>query len=150
MTFKELIEKELNINAKIDFEEASERIKGLKEKTFNNVKSLWKKAQGKKKGNNGKIPKSTTNPPQTQEISFIDDPDELLHSVSIRELNKANPDPRWASILISVRKENIGKSIKEGNIQSKFKSMNIKDIVQIISSQKEKNTSQKPELKEHS
>jgi len=73
-------------------------------------------------------------------LEFIDDPDELLMSVAMRELNRPGPDPRWASILISVRKENIGKSKKEGNIRSKFKSLNIKDIAQIIS-QKEKNTS---------
>ena len=49
-------------------------------------------------------------PPQNtaQEHSrFIDDPDELLMSVAIRELNKPNPDSRWATILIACRKENI-------------------------------------------
>ena len=48
-------------------------------------------------------------PPQdtTQELQFIDDPDELLMSVAVRELNKPSPDPRWASILINCRKENI-------------------------------------------
>ena len=53
-----------------------------------------------------KIPKSNQNnhfnPPK-----IIDDPDELLMSVAVRELNKPNPDPRWASILINCRKENI-------------------------------------------
>ena len=71
------------------------------------------------------------NPPKTTKTPFIDDPDELLMSVSTRELNRPNPDPRWASILISVRKENIGKSKKEGDIQSKFKSMDIKELVKI-------------------
>ncbi len=80
---------------------------------------------------------------------FIDDPDELLMSVSTRELNKPNPDPRWASILISVRKENIGKSKKEGKIRSRFKSMNIKDIAKILS-EKPPDTSQKQDLEESS
>ena len=47
---------------------------------------------------------------------IIDDPDELLFSVAIRELNKENPDPRWANILISCKKENI--NIKGDDIES--------------------------------
>ena len=49
-------------------------------------------------------------PPQdtTQEaLRFIDNPDELLLSTAIRELNKPNPDPRWATILINCKKEKI-------------------------------------------
>lgn len=72
-------------------------------------------------------------PPKSPSQDFIDDPDELLMSVSTRELNKEDPDPRWASILISVRKENIGKSKREGDIRSQFRSMEIKDIAKIIS-----------------
>lgn len=53
-----------------------------------------------------KITKSNNKPP-TNPPQFIDDPDELLMSVAVRELNKSNPDPRWASILINCRKENI-------------------------------------------
>jgi len=86
-------------------------------------------------------------PPRTDD--FIDDPDELLMSVSIRQLNKPDPDARWASILIQVRKENLGQSKKEGNIRSKFKSMNIKDIAK-ISSGKRIDISQKPDLEETS
>ncbi len=91
--------------------------------------------------------KDHLNPPEISD--FIDDPDELLMSVSTRELNKKNPDPRWASILISVRKENIGKSKREGNIRSKFKSMDIKDIAK-ISSGRPIDSSQKPDFKESS
>lgn len=96
-----------------------------------------------------KIPKSI--PPQNtpQEPRFIDDPDELLLSVAVRELNKPNPDPRWANVLITTRRENIGISKKEGIIQSKFKSMNIKDIAMILDT-KQKDTSRKPGLKESS
>lgn len=83
------------------------------------------------------------------ENTFIDDPDELLMSVSIRELNRPNPDPRWASILITTRKENIGQSKKEGKIRSKFMSMNIKEVAR-ISARKLTSTSQKPDFKESS
>ena len=51
-----------------------------------------------------KKPSQSYIPPEND---FIDDPDELLMSVAIRELNRANPDPRWASILINCKKENI-------------------------------------------
>ena len=90
-------------------------------------------------------PLGVSDPPTT----FIDDPDELLLSVSMRELNKPDPDPRWGNLLIAVRKENIGISKKEGKIRSKFKSMNIKDIAMILST-KQKDTSPKPDLKESS
>lgn len=66
MTFKESIEKELEINSKISFNEASKRIKNLKEKTFNNVRTEWKKIQVKKNGNDGKIPKSNNKTPTPQ------------------------------------------------------------------------------------
>ncbi len=96
-----------------------------------------------------KIRSSQPKSPTNKETQFIDDPDELLMSVAVRELNKPNPDPRWANVLITTRKENIGFSKKEGNIQSKFKSMNIKDIAK-ISSGKPIDISQKPDLKESS
>ena len=99
-----------------------------------------------KKNNHSNIPKSRV---VSTSLGFIDDPDELLMSVAVRELNKPNPDPRWANVLITTRKENIGHSKKEGKIQSKFKSMNIKDIAR-ISSGKPIDTSQKPDLKETS
>ena len=90
-------------------------------------------------------------PPQdtTQALQFIDDPDELLMSVAMRELNKPNPDPRWANVLITTRKENIGQSKKEGKIRSQFKSMDIKDIAK-ISSGRPTDISLKPDLEESS
>ena len=48
-------------------------------------------------------PQDTTQDP----LRFIDDPNELLLSTAIRELNKPNPDPRWANILINCKKEKI-------------------------------------------
>ena len=45
--------------------------------------------------------------PTNKETRYIDDPDELLLSTAMRELNKPNPDPRWANILISCKKEKI-------------------------------------------
>lgn len=102
--------------------------------------------------NNKKITKSnqkTPNQPPKQEKNIIDDPDELLYSVAMRELNKTNPNHQWARILIEVRKENISQSKKEGKIRSKFKSMNIKEVAK-ISAEKPTDTSQKPDFKESS
>jgi len=137
----------------IKLREAQKEIPSLTKPNFYKVRRQFLGAKDKPKSIPGKQSiknKTKSIPPQNTPLSFIDDPDELLLSVSMRELNKPDPDPRWANTLIAVRKEKIGLSKKEGNIQSKFKSMNIKDIVQIISSQKEKNTLQKPGLKEHS
>ena len=45
--------------------------------------------------------------PDGEDHPYIDDPDELLLSVSKRMLNMANPDPRWATILLNCKKEKI-------------------------------------------
>ena len=96
-----------------------------------------------------KIIKKVQNSANFDTSIFIDDPDELLMSVAVRELNKSNPDPRWANVLITTRKENIGQSTKEGKIRSRFKSMNIKNIAKILSG-KPLDTSQKQDLEENS
>ena len=71
-------------------------------------------------------------PPQND---FIDDPDELLMSVAIRELNKAKPDPRWASILINCKKENI--STKGDDIES-FRKLPNQVLATLLSKSKQK------------
>ena len=103
------------------------------------------------KGGQDDSQSSISIPPQdtTQALQFIDDPDELLLSVSMRELNKPNPDPRWANVLITTRRENIGISKKEGIIQSKFKSMSIKEVSKILA-RKQESILLKPDLKESS
>jgi len=82
-----------------------------------------------------KIPKSTTKTPP-QETSFIDDPNELLLSVAIRELNKPNPDPRWASILINCKKEKITNT---NEVIDQFKNLPTQALVNLLnkSSQEE-------------
>lgn len=64
------------------------------------------------------------------ESDFIDDPDELLLSVAIRELNRANPDPRWASILINCKKENISNKEK---VLDQFKQLPTQALVNLLS-----------------
>lgn len=70
---------------------------------------------------------TSANPPTEQ---FIDDPDELLMSVAIRELNKAKPDPRWASILINCKKENI---TNKNLVLEEFKQLPTKALVSLLS-----------------
>ena len=76
------------------------------------------KEKGDKMGEGSSSPSTPSNtdsthkpskppPPKMEEQRFIDDPDELLTSVAIRELNKPDPDPRWANILISCKKAKI-------------------------------------------
>ena len=62
MTFKDSLHKELEINSEISFDEALKRIEGLKKKTYDNVKSLWKKDNGDNHGNNGKNTTSNKKP----------------------------------------------------------------------------------------
>ena len=81
--------------------------------------------------NNKTSKKKKSIPPQnTEEARFIDDPDELLISVAIRELNKPNPDSRWANILISCKKEKI--NIKS-EVLDKFKQLPTKALVSLLS-----------------
>ena len=61
---------------------------------------------------------------------FLDDPDELLLSVAIRELNKKNPDPRWATILINCKKENIN---TKGDVLEQFKQLPTQVLVNLLS-----------------
>ena len=79
------------------------------------------------------IPTSTNKrqfiPPQ-DENGFIDDPDELLISVAIRELNKPNPDPRWASILLGCKKENV--QLRTQRLES-FKNLPTTALVNLLS-----------------
>lgn len=66
---------------------------------------------------------------------YIDDPDELLMSVAIRELNREHPDPRWASILINCKKEKI--TIKGDDIES-FRKLPNEVLANLLSKSKQK------------
>lgn len=65
--------------------------------------------------------------------NIIDDPIELLYSVSIRELNRPEPDPRWASILKDCIKEKIGKSTKVKELEEEFKRYPTDSLVKLLS-----------------
>ena len=75
-----------------------------------------------------------THPPEGDNAPspIIDDPDELLYSVAIRELNRAQPDPRWASILIQCRKE-IGK--RKNEMIDQLQKLPTKQLVEILEKQ---------------
>lgn len=63
-------------------------------------------------------------------MTYKDDPDELLMSVAIRELNKPQPDPRWASILINCKKENI---TTKSEVLEEFKQLPTQVLVNLLS-----------------
>ena len=146
MTFKSEIIKELEINPKVSLEEIKKRFPTIADKTFYNYRTQWRKSKkGKVKGkgkNKGKGPASinppkksidSTGSPPSQPI--IDDPDELLMSVAIRMLNKPDPDPRWANILISCKKENI--NIKGDDIES-FRKLPNQVLAHLLNKSKQK------------
>ena len=74
--------------------------------------------------------KSTPEKESISPLTFIDNPDELLLSTAIRELNKPNPDPRWATILINCKKERI--TAKRADIEQ-FKTLPTRALVNLLS-----------------
>ena len=88
------------------------------------------------KNNNDNMTKTNVKkksiPPQdtTQALQFIDDPNELLLSTAIRELNKPSPDPRWATILINCKKENIS---TKSEVIEQFNQLPTQTLVNLLS-----------------
>ncbi|KKN03522.1 hypothetical protein LCGC14_1106890 [marine sediment metagenome] len=63
------------------------------------------------------------NPPEIDDSTFIDDPNELLMSCAMRELNKPNPKVQWGNILLTLldkTKQLEAKSKKEVMIRRKL------------------------------
>ena len=94
-------------------------------------------SETKGKGGHNFIPEDSTlsENKNTPSQPIIDDPDELLMSVAIRMLNKPDPDPRWANILISCKKENI--SIKGDDIES-FRKLPNQILANLLNKSKQK------------
>ena len=129
----------LKNNPNIKSDELKEK---FKDESWNSVRTyrnqFWKEqkksdispiTKGKQRDSNPIIPPETTNP-TSQPI--IDDPDELLYSVAIRELNKSQPDPRWATILIQCRKE-IGK--RKNEVMDQLQKLPTKNLIEILEKQ---------------
>ena len=110
---KKQVLRQLEINPKISLKDCQKVVEGLKKDNFYKIKRENKpknKQKNKPRGSTqrGNAAYSSSNAPPSHPHAFIDDPDELLYSVAIRELNRSQPDPRWANILIQCR-EKIGK-----------------------------------------
>ena len=73
--------------------------------------------------------RSSITPPHD---NFIDDPDELLMSVAMRELNKSNPDPRWATILINCKRENIS---NKSEVIDQLQKLPTRNLIEILKKQ---------------
>ena len=94
---------------------------------FNERKKRTKKSRSSSKNSNTNHQKEgRVNPPP---LDIIDDPDELLYSVAIRELNKQDPDPRWASILIQCRKQ-IG--MHKNEVMDSLQKQSTKALIEIL------------------
>ena len=102
-------------------------IRKLKSRTLNELKELETYETKPKKVTNQDQKLAVFDSPQ-----FIDDPDELLMSVAVRELNKANPDPRWASILINCKKENIS---HKSEVIEQLQKLPTKNLIEILKKQ---------------
>lgn len=78
------------------------------------------------------IEKVQGNTPPLENRVYTDDPDELLMSVAIRELNKPQPDPRWASILINCKKENIS---YKSEVIEQLQKLPTKNLIEMLKKQ---------------
>lgn len=152
MNFKEAVEKELEINSKITYEEASLRIDDLKEKTFNNVRTEWKKGIKKNNGNLGNDGKKSKVYPKTElkedfqegtldrELIEMTDIELIRHTcrkIIATKINEPRIKLQASNILLSfVEKSGSIKEFmpdNEMNLQKKFKSMTTEDLIEIIS-----------------
>ena len=115
--------------------EVKPKFKGEKASSIETYIKQWRKKSRdipKKKVISPKkkvIEKVQDNPPPLNRV-YTDDPDELLMSVAIRELNKPQPDPRWASILINCKKENI---TTKSEVLEEFKQLPTQVLVNLLS-----------------
>lgn len=120
-----ILEKFPNIKLK----EAQKEIPSLTKPNFYKIRRQYLGIESKPKNIPG-IKKKKSIPPQNTTLAFIDDPDELLLSTAIRELNKPSPDPRWATILINCKKENIN---TKSEVIDKFKQLPTQALVNLLS-----------------
>jgi hypothetical protein len=73
------------------------------------------------------------NPPQNND-NIIDDPNELLMSCAMRELNKSTPDVRWGNILLTLldkTKQLETKSKKEVMIRRKLVKYSSNQLIEL-------------------
>lgn len=78
--------------------------------------------------------KAPSTPHRTDDNKIIEDPNELLMSVAVRELNKQEPNVRWATILVNILKETKqleAISIAKSEVQSKLKQYSTEDLIRL-------------------
>ena len=94
------------------------------------IRTYIKQWQGNiaKKSNIPKKKSSHFSAPPQGNTGFIDDPDELLYSVAIRELNKPNPNPQWARVLIEARQ----KIKQKDELVDTLQKSSIKELTEIL------------------
>ncbi len=136
-SIKHLVLAQLSIDPTISLKSCQLVVPGLKKDNFYKIKRERNKPNKQSKQKNkprGSTQRDKANdiPPDTPShphLKIIDDPDELLYSVAIRELNKTTPDPRWATILIQCRKE-IGK--RTGEVLDQLQKLPTKALVEML------------------
>lgn len=87
--------------------EASEKLEITYNKSFCNIFYRVKKESPQiptttKKSKTKSTQKPSISDPPRDEMRFVDDPNELLMSCSMRELNKPDPDVQWGRILLTL------------------------------------------------
>ena len=128
---KTLVLRQLRVDPDINLKACQLVVPGLKKDNFYKIKREQNKPNKPSKQKKTHASGSAVKPSTTLPLN-IDDPDELLYSVAIRELNKATPDPRWATILIQCRKE-IGK--RKSEVIDTLQKLPTKQLTEMLKSQ---------------
>ena len=87
--------------------------------------------------NTTKTPKKTITlakgkPSNVVNTDLIDDPNELLMSCAMRELNKSNPEVRWANILLQLLDKTKQLEAKsKSDVQSQLKQYSTSELIEL-------------------
>lgn len=153
-THKELVIRQLSIDPEISLKACQKVVPGLTKSNFYKIKKQWREDGGRvdtKKGSDPR-PKNKSQKPPFDHVrdggsdlpDYIDDPDELLMSVAIRELNRPDPSYQWANILLAAKKQKITVQGDENELQRQ-------SISTLVSKLKEKLPDDvKEEIRHHS
>jgi len=85
-----------------------------------------------KKGEKETITLAKGKPSNVVNTDLIDDPNELLMSCAMRELNKSNPEVRWANILLQLLDKTKQLEAKsKSDVQSQLKQYSTSELIEL-------------------
>lgn len=106
-TIKEMVVAQLTINPNITLKDCQTVVRGLTKPNFYKIKKQWKDSLPKEYTATTRSSPVRSKQPKTSNFAgeaqyYNDDPNELLKSCCIRQLNRPDPDVRWANVLLAI------------------------------------------------